>query len=153
MESEASSWVNTNFSTTLLEFLFHLTHDACRFESSETLAAFVASTPLLEESWKVCGVADASVESNFAVIRVGGTAYVGFSGVKLGAGVDQSCRNLVPLPDELFCTLCVDGADPAMVHTGLLNLFLSVYTDNLFRDQVSLLISISITLLYWDFIF
>lgn len=113
-----------------------MTHDACRFESSETLAAFVASTPLLEESWKVCGVADASVESNFAVIRVGGTAYVGFSGVKLGAGVDQSCRNLVPLPDELFCTLCVDGADPAMVHTGLLNLFLSVYTDNLFRDQM-----------------
>ena len=97
----------------------------------------MASTPLLEESWKVCGVADASVGCNFAVNRVGETAYVGFSGVKLGAGVDQSCRNLVPLPDELFFSLCVDGPDPAMVHAGLLHLFQSVYIDNLFRDQVS----------------
>ncbi|KAK4710005.1 hypothetical protein R3W88_004518 [Solanum pinnatisectum] len=110
--------------------------EASSFESSETLAALVASTPLLEESWKVCGVADASVDSNFAFNRVGGTAYVGFSGVKLGAGVDQSCRNLVPLPDELFATLCLDGADPAMVHAGLLHLFQSVYRDNLFRDQM-----------------
>ncbi|XP_049383202.1 lipase-like PAD4 [Solanum stenotomum] len=110
--------------------------EASSFESSETLAALVASTPLLEESWKVCGVADASVDSNFAVNRVGGTAYVGFSGVKLGTGVDQSCRNLVPLPDELFSSLCLDGADPAMVHAGLLQLFQSVYSDNLFRDQM-----------------
>nr|XP_004231611.1 lipase-like PAD4 isoform X1 [Solanum lycopersicum] len=110
--------------------------EASSFESSETLAALVASTPLLEESWKVCGVADASVGCNFAVNRVGETAYVGFSGVKLGAGVDQSCRNLVPLPDELFFSLCVDGPDPAMVHAGLLHLFQSVYIDNLFRDQM-----------------
>ncbi|TMW96382.1 hypothetical protein EJD97_007465 [Solanum chilense] len=110
--------------------------EASSFESSETLAALVASTPLLEESWKVCGVADASVGCNFAVNRVGETAYVGFSGVKLGAGVDQSCRNLVPLPDELFSSLCVDGPDPAMVHAGLLHLFQSVYIDNLFRDQM-----------------
>lgn len=119
--------------------------EASSFESSETLAALVASTPLLEESWKVCGLADASVDSNFAVIRVGGTAYVGFSGVKLGAGVDQSCRNLVPLPDDVFCTLCVDGTDPdpAMVHAGLLHLFLSVYRDNLFRDQMVEIINTS----------
>ncbi|KAJ8550202.1 hypothetical protein K7X08_033909 [Anisodus acutangulus] len=112
--------------------------ESSSFESSETLAALVASTPLLEESWKVCGVADASVDSHFAVIRVGGTAYVGFSGVKLAAGVDQSCRNLVPLPNELYSALCLDGDGPhlPMVHAGLLHLFLSVYTDNLFRDQM-----------------
>ncbi|XP_075090329.1 lipase-like PAD4 isoform X1 [Nicotiana tabacum] len=111
--------------------------EASSFESSETLAAFVASTPLLEESWKACGVADASMDSHFAVIKVGGTAYVAFSGIKLAAGVDQSCRNLVPLPDELFSGLCMDGPDnPPMVHAGLLHLFLSVYTDNFFRNQM-----------------
>ncbi|XP_060175732.1 lipase-like PAD4 isoform X1 [Lycium barbarum] len=110
--------------------------EASSFESSETLAALVASTPLLEESWKACGVADASEVSHFAVIRVGGTAYVGFSGVKLAAGVDQSCRNLVPLPDEHFSALCLDGPDPPMVHARLLHLFLSVHTDNVFRDQM-----------------
>ncbi|MCE3217021.1 Lipase-like pad4 [Datura stramonium] len=109
--------------------------EASSFESSETLAALVASTPLLEESWKVCGIADASVDCHFAVIRVGGTAYLGFSGVQLAAGADQSCRNLVPLPNELFSALCLDGPDPPMVHAGLLHLFLSVYTENFFRDQ------------------
>ncbi|PHT54909.1 hypothetical protein CQW23_03395 [Capsicum baccatum] len=109
--------------------------EASSFESSETLAALVASTPLLEESWKVCVVADASVDSHFTVIRIGGIAYVGFSGVKLAAGVGFSCRNIMRLPDELFSSLCLGGPDLPMVHAGLLHLFLSVYADNLFRDQ------------------
>ncbi|XP_016558575.2 lipase-like PAD4 isoform X2 [Capsicum annuum] len=110
--------------------------EASSFESSETLAALVASTPLLEESWKVCVVADASVDSHFTVIRIGGIAYVGFSSFKLAAGVGLSCRNIMRLPDELFSSLCLGGPDLPMVHAGLLHLFLSVYADNLFRDQM-----------------
>ncbi|KAL0423856.1 UNVERIFIED_CONTAM: hypothetical protein Sradi_0920400 [Sesamum radiatum] len=47
------------------------------------LATFLASTPLLEESWRLCSHANAVAQRSFAVSVVGQVAYVAFSAVQV----------------------------------------------------------------------
>ncbi|KAK4410304.1 hypothetical protein Sango_0103400 [Sesamum angolense] len=58
-------------------------HGVHRFESSEMLATFLASTPLLEESWRLCSHANAVAQRSFAR-ECGGPG--GVRGVLLRAG-------------------------------------------------------------------
>ncbi|KAA8531152.1 hypothetical protein F0562_005934 [Nyssa sinensis] len=106
--------------------------EASSFETSEMLATFLATTPLLLESWKLCSHANTAAAQSFVVNRIGDVTYVAFSGVQMVSGLDPSCRNLVPLvhsaPNGLFSALNRhgDGEEPVMVHAGLLHLFLSI---------------------------
>ncbi|CAK9167910.1 unnamed protein product [Ilex paraguariensis] len=116
--------------------------EASLFETSEILATFLASTPLLSESWNICSHANATAPQSFISNRIGAVTYVAFSGVQAVAGLEPGCRNLVPLHETatgLFPALHrhVDGEDPVMVHEGLLHLFLSMYNSQIFQNQVS----------------
>ncbi|KAK4393728.1 Lipase-like PAD4 [Sesamum angolense] len=117
----------------------------CRFESSEMLATYLASTPLLEESWRLCSRANADAHQSFAVHRAG-QAYVAFSGVQVVDCTEESCRSLVELESGggkgVFAgTFCGgDGGDqeqePVMVHGGLLQLFLFYYHSQNFQNKI-----------------
>lgn len=82
---------------------------------------------------------------SFLVQRSGDVAYVAFSGVQLIGGLDPSCREMVPLVsvcagDGVFSGLhreLVDGENPPMVLSCLLDLFLSVYQTPRFQTQMS----------------
>lgn len=99
---------------------------------SEMLATFLASTPLLEESWRVCSIANASFPRAYLVERIGNVAYVAFSGRQMDSGSDQRGRNLVALDAEdggLFAPLYRHSEaeePPIKVHNGMLKLFLSM---------------------------
>ncbi|KAL3630242.1 Lipase-like pad4 [Castilleja foliolosa] len=105
------------------------------FESSEMLATYLASTPLLEESWRMCHRANAAAQQSFAVDREGKVAYVAFSGVQEVDCSEESSRGLVEL--EIGGAKGIfggfgggdDGKEPIMVHGGLLQLFL-IYHSN-----------------------
>ncbi|XP_059656305.1 lipase-like PAD4 [Cornus florida] len=123
------------------------TTEASPFESSEMVATFLASTPLLSDSWKLCSHANATAPHGFVANRIGDVTSVAFSGVQMvpaaaAGGLEQSCcRNLVSLAaaaDGLFPALQRrgEGEEPVMVHTGFLNLFLSVYNCPSFRNQM-----------------
>lgn len=116
-----------------------------RFETSEMLATFLASTPLLENSWKLCNHANTTAQKQSYVInQIENTTYLAFSGVQAIDGLDPSCRNLVPIEiagNGIFSALHrhhVEGEKPVMVHSGLLNLFLSFYATPNFQNQVCL---------------
>ncbi|XVF58840.1 hypothetical protein PTKIN_Ptkin07bG0098300 [Pterospermum kingtungense] len=100
---------------------------------SETLATFIASTPLLEEAWRVCSIANKKFPGAYMVEQIGNVAYVAFSGRQMdSAGSDQSCRNLVPLDAQdaaLFAPLYrhTEADHPIKLHSRMLKLFLSVY--------------------------
>ncbi|XP_047316970.1 lipase-like PAD4 isoform X2 [Impatiens glandulifera] len=112
--------------------------DNSSFESSEMQAMFLASTPLLSESWKFCNhINTAAAAGSFVVspAAAGEVVYVAFSGVQL----DQTCLNLVPLDntftDDLFCALHRRDK-PAMVHAGYLHLFLNLIRCPNFQNQI-----------------
>ncbi|GER26107.1 phytoalexin-deficient 4-1 protein [Striga asiatica] len=113
-----------------------------RFESSEMLAAYLASTPLLEESWRQCRSANAAAQLSFAVDRVGTVAYVAFSGVQVVDCAEESCWSLVDLESGsgkgIFGPFCGgDEEEPVMVHGRLLRLFLSFYHTHNFQQKFS----------------
>ncbi|XP_058731101.1 lipase-like PAD4 [Vicia villosa] len=104
------------------------------FESSEMLATFLISTPLLPESWRLCSQANASAANvcSFVVERVGTVVYVAFSGVQMAGGSDPSWRTLAPLDRiggvPLFSSRRnKEAEEPVMVHAGMLNIFSSLF--------------------------
>ncbi|GER39916.1 alpha/beta-Hydrolases superfamily protein [Striga asiatica] len=115
--------------------------ETSQFESSEMLAAYLASTPLLEESWRRCRNANAAAQLSFAVDRVGTVAYVAFSGVQVVDCAEESCWSLVNLESGggkgIFGPFCGgDEEEPVMVHGGLLRLFLSFYHTHNFQQKI-----------------
>ncbi|KAK1417067.1 hypothetical protein QVD17_26189 [Tagetes erecta] len=122
--------------------------EASSFETSEMLARFLGSTPLLTESWKLCARSNVMAPQGFLIDEVGGVSYVAFSGVQSLDGLDPSCGNLVPLS---VATAVYGGADggmfsallkqsdescTVMVDAGLLQLFLNVYHTPVFQNQM-----------------
>ncbi|KAI8031695.1 Lipase-like PAD4 [Camellia lanceoleosa] len=121
--------------------------EASSFETSEILATFLGSTPLLSDSWNLCRHANSAAPHGFLVNRIAGVAYVAFSGVQTVAGLDSDltgCRNLVALDCDatagLFSELRCRGGEaeeePVMVHAGMLNLFLSMFKYTDFQFQI-----------------
>ncbi|XVF14877.1 hypothetical protein REPUB_Repub09cG0098700 [Reevesia pubescens] len=99
---------------------------------SETLATFLASTPLLEEAWRVCSLANIRFPGAYLVEQIGSVAYIAFSGIQMDSGSDQNSRKLLPLDGEdggLFAPLYrhSKAEEPIQVHNGMLKLFLSIY--------------------------
>ncbi|KAG8383899.1 hypothetical protein BUALT_Bualt04G0062100 [Buddleja alternifolia] len=120
--------------------------ETSQFESSEMLATLLASTPLLEESWRMCSHANAAAQRSFAVNRVGTVAYVAFSGVQMVDCSEESCRSLVEVESGankgIFTAfsgrrLDLEGDQkPIMLHSGLLQLFLSFYYTQDFQQKM-----------------
>ncbi|KAK6152948.1 hypothetical protein DH2020_012587 [Rehmannia glutinosa] len=101
------------------------------------LATFLASTPLLAETWRLCGHANAAAQRSYAVNVVGPVAYVAFSGVQ----VVVACDYLVELESfgkGVFGSFPfhVEGKGTVMVHGGLLQLFLCFYEKQSFQQQM-----------------
>ncbi|GLT25077.1 hypothetical protein SLA2020_002310 [Shorea laevis] len=112
------------------------------FETSEILATFLASTPVLLESWRLCDLANRNSQGSFLMESIGSVCYVafsGFSGIQEVSGSDRDWKGLVPLDANLFDPLnrCGEGEGPIMVHEAMLNLFLSVYHCPNFQTQMS----------------
>lgn len=112
------------------------------------LASFLASTPLLSESWKLCSHANAVTPppQSFVSNRIGDVSYVAFSGVQRVAGLDLGCRRSLVAVDTaaagIFPALQRYGSEaeePVMVHAGMLRLFLSMINLPNFQTQVSYL--------------
>lgn len=104
------------------------------------LATFLASTPLLSESWRLCTAAAAFAPRSFVTEQgAGGVVYVAFPGIEMVAA-DSSWRTLVPLVSIGDVTLFSarrdkDDDDPVMVHAGMLNLLSTSFDP--FQNQVS----------------
>ncbi|XP_073157233.1 lipase-like PAD4 [Henckelia pumila] len=115
-------------------------HETSQFESSETLATFLASTPLLEESWRLCSHANSAAPRSFAVSRAGEVAYVAFSGVQMvGISPEESRGNLVDIQSGCagaFDAIPRGGGETVMVHSGLLQLFLCFYNSQIFQQKI-----------------
>lgn len=109
------------------------------------LASFLASTPLLSESWKLCSHANAAAPQSFVSNRIGDVTYVAFSGVQTVAGLDLGCRSLVAVDNMaagVFPALQGYGCEAeeaVMVHAGMLCLFLSMIKLTNFQTQVCLI--------------
>ncbi|KAM0968999.1 hypothetical protein ACFX2A_017574 [Malus domestica] len=124
--------------------------EASPFESSETVASFLASTPLLIESWRLCSVANTTPGTAFESQQIGDVGYFALS----GGEECLSFRNLVALEtagNGLFPPLSnnnnnnhnniINGEEEAvMVHAGLLKLFVSLRCSQTFQDQMSVVI-------------
>lgn len=112
------------------------------FESSEMLATYLASTPLLDESWRLCSRANATAPRSFLVHRVGQVGYLAFSGVQLVSCSEESCRKLVEVDtyaNGIFGGFSARGdadQEPIMVHGGLLQLFLLFFHNQNFQNKV-----------------
>ncbi|XP_014502164.1 lipase-like PAD4 [Vigna radiata var. radiata] len=113
--------------------------EASSFETSEMLATFLASTPLLSESWRLCTTTATSPPRSFLTEQgAGGMVYIAFPGIEMVAA-DSSWRTLVPLVSIGDVTLFSarrdkEDDDPVMVHAGVLNL-LSTFFDA-FQNQM-----------------
>ncbi|KAI3685450.1 hypothetical protein L6452_34692 [Arctium lappa] len=120
--------------------------EASSFETSEMLARFLGSTPLLPESWNLCGRSNLMAPQGFLTDEVGGVTYVAFSGVQSIDGLDPFCGNLVPLAVTTGVSSVDGGMFPAlqkqedentvMVDAGLLHLFLTIYHTPVFQNQM-----------------
>ncbi|KAI3790566.1 hypothetical protein L2E82_03692 [Cichorium intybus] len=124
--------------------------EASPFETSEMLARFLGSTPLLSESWKICGRSNVMAPQGFLTDEVAGVTYVAFSGVQLVDGLDPPCGILVPLSaasgGSPFSGDCdggmfsafqnQGGENTAMVDAGLLQVFLAIYRTPVFQNQM-----------------
>ncbi|KAH6833493.1 hypothetical protein C2S53_019118 [Perilla frutescens var. hirtella] len=108
--------------------------ETSQFESSEMLGAFLASSPLLEESWRLCSRANADAQRSFTVKSVGPMSYVAFSGVQVVAW----SRDMVELDENVFGSFnrLVEGKGAVMVHAALLQLFLSFYGCYNFQQKM-----------------
>ncbi|KAE8691200.1 PAD4 [Hibiscus syriacus] len=114
-----------------------------KFESSEMLATFLASTSLLEEAWKACSIANTRFPNSYLVQQIGTVGYVAFSGRQFDSDLEQSCRDLLPLDAAdggLFAPLYrhSQAEEPIKVHHGMLKLFLSFYSG--LRIQIAALV-------------
>ncbi|KAF8377071.1 hypothetical protein HHK36_030444 [Tetracentron sinense] len=97
--------------------------EASLFETSETLGVFLASTPMLSESWRLCSLANTTVAAapdSFVVHQIGEVGYVAFSGIRPIAGLHPNGNNLVPLDrssNGLFSSFRGhgDGEEPVMI--------------------------------------
>ncbi|KAL2492500.1 lipase-like PAD4 [Abeliophyllum distichum] len=106
------------------------------FESSEMLATFLASTPLLEESWKLCHHANIDLVQNFVVNHVGEVNYVAFLPVQKVGGANSRSKDSVALGTAAKGFFTVfnrhdEGEEPVMFHAGLLQLFLALYNTHI----------------------
>lgn len=118
------------------------------FETSEILATFLTSTPMLSESWRLCEAANTRPPADFVIELIDDVCYVAFSGSSVPemSGLDSG---LVPLDADLFAPLHPRGLGgeveepPIMVHAGMLNHFLSVYNSPHFRAQMSTILETS----------
>ncbi|KAL2498988.1 Uncharacterized protein Adt_24538 [Abeliophyllum distichum] len=100
------------------------------------LAIFLASTPLLEESWKLCHHANTALVQNFVVNQVGEVTYVAFSTVQKVGGVNSCSRDSVALEiaaEGFFIAFNRhnEGEELVMFHAGLLQLFLALYNTHI----------------------
>ncbi|KAL2492504.1 lipase-like PAD4 [Abeliophyllum distichum] len=101
------------------------------------LATFLASTLLLEESWKLCHHANIDLVQNFVVNQVGEVVtYVAFSTVQKVGGANSCSKDSVVLGTaaEGFFTAFNrhdEGEEPVMFHVGLLQLFLALYNTHI----------------------
>lgn len=117
-----------------------------RFETSEMLANFVASTPLLEQTWKLCQRANATPDG-LVTDCVGDAIHIAFSGGGSMWGLDMICGNLVQLMDtknknrEMFSAFERHEDEVVMVHSGFLHQFMCMYNNSTFQNQVSKSIS------------
>ncbi|KAJ9177863.1 hypothetical protein P3X46_013025 [Hevea brasiliensis] len=125
--------------------------EASPFESSEMLATFLTSTPLLSMSWSLCDRANTMPSQGFVAEQMGSVGHLAFSGVQLGSGPDPtSGRNLEPLvtaTNGLFFPLEhqfdgeegggeEEGKEPVLVHAGFLRIFLSVKSNPNFQNRM-----------------
>ncbi|CAJ1974823.1 unnamed protein product [Sphenostylis stenocarpa] len=104
------------------------------------LATFLASTPLLSESWRLCTTVAATSPRSFVTEEEGGVVYVAFPGVEMAAASDSCWRTLVALDSIGDLTLfsarrTKEDFEPVMVHAGMLNLFSTYF--NPFQNQIS----------------
>ncbi|XP_062007377.1 lipase-like PAD4 isoform X2 [Rosa rugosa] len=134
--------------------------EASPFESSELVASFLASTPLLSESWRLCSLANAAAPLGFVSERIGDVGYFAFSAcstqmITEGSEYYSTCRNLVPLDsagagdgDGSFSVLTkssnssINGEEDegaVMVHAELLNLFLFFRSSQAFKEMLALI--------------
>ncbi|XP_051117291.1 lipase-like PAD4 isoform X2 [Andrographis paniculata] len=95
------------------------------------LAAFLFSTPLLQESWRLCA-AVAGQQQGFAVERVGPTALVAFSAVQPTAGGWSS--DFVEVEGKGMFGGVEGGA--ARVHGGVLKVFQSYHAAPSFQRKL-----------------
>ncbi|KAJ8765283.1 hypothetical protein K2173_011980 [Erythroxylum novogranatense] len=119
--------------------------EASSFETSEMLATFLASTPLLSESWRLCSAANQKPYHGYVIEQIGSTVCVAFSGVQEVLGSPDDDRNWVQLNEEgeklfppLTCRSDHGEAEPVLVHGGLLHIFLAMYNNPDFRNQMLL---------------
>lgn len=125
------------------------------------LASFLASTPLISESWKLCEVANTTAAGSFVVgDQIGGmrgVSCLAFSGIQTVVGVSDPCHtDLVPLDSAstngMFSVLqrhVGEGEEErVMVHSRLLHLFLTLSSSPTFQNQVRFLDSYCLLVLY-----
>ncbi|KAJ6740913.1 LIPASE-LIKE PAD4 [Salix purpurea] len=121
--------------------------ESSTFETTEMLADFLASTPLLSESWRLCNLANQNSPVGFVANQVGSIGYLAFSGTLFVSGSDPSFKNLVCLTvrdgagNDLFAPLHDknEGEEPVMVQGALLRIFENMYSNPSFQYQVSFL--------------
>ncbi|XP_056159209.1 lipase-like PAD4 [Syzygium oleosum] len=110
------------------------------FESSEMLASFLASTPVLEESWGLCSFANAAAPGSFVADQRGEVGYLAFSSVQVIDGSEPSCGTLMALDEleceHLFSLLRCDGDETIRVDAGFLRLFLEFYRRPDFQIKI-----------------
>ncbi|KAK1551850.1 hypothetical protein Q3G72_029855 [Acer saccharum] len=112
------------------------------FETSEVLATFLASTPLLSESWQLCNLANTKPNAGFLTEQIGDIGYVAFSSMEMIPESDICYGELGPLDrgnNQLFSPLhrqINEGEDPIKVHTGFLDLFFAIYSCPDFLTQM-----------------
>ncbi|KAL1559552.1 Lipase-like pad4 [Salvia divinorum] len=108
--------------------------ETSQFESCEMLGAFLASTPLVEETWRLCRRANADAQQSFAIKAVGRVSYVAFSGVQAVA----RSQDMVELDHNVFgpFSRSLEGKRKIMVDAALLQLFLSFYGRRDFNQKM-----------------
>ncbi|KAH7566933.1 hypothetical protein ACOSP7_023639 [Xanthoceras sorbifolium] len=112
------------------------------FETSEVLATFLASTPLVCESWRLCNLANTTPNPGFVTEQIGSIGYVGFSNMEISEP-DVCYGNMVALDNQLFSPLhrqINEGEEPILVHGGFLHLFFSIYGCPYFQTQMEELV-------------
>ncbi|KAL3721353.1 hypothetical protein ACJRO7_033791 [Eucalyptus globulus] len=112
------------------------------FESSEMLASFLASTPFLEESWRLCSFANSAKPRSFVADQHGEIGYLAFSGFQVIDRSEPSRGTLVALDEfrceQLFSLLECDGDSKGTVKVdaGFLRLFLEFHKRRDFQRQI-----------------